>query len=295
MKKIFTIITIVIVSTIFCLNTSANTVFPETNGVYLCEEEQERIMLIIMNDDKFSEYLKYYHMTIDKTSIMPTYKAAVVDYSQTDVLNISRNSNNYVSDCLDENGNFTGVLIFRADDKSAKYISFASALHYIDLDHPELGMEENVQSRSYRIHEDFIKKNVGEDVTEKDVIFVGTDLPFTQGFYIKGNENREDVFVQISNRPGPSVVIPVKTELKELGQKRYEELQNFLAEKEQWEKEHPGETYIAVGGSGSDSYRSEKGLSPLAVMLISAAGVVLLAAAIVTVVVIRKKKQHQAA
>jgi len=150
-----------------------------TNSIYAADAKQiaASVESTILND---------FGIAIDSDTVMPVYAASLYDFAKTGILSIKPSNFEggqiYVSDTLNNHGNFAGTVVFTIDGE-------APAVHMYA---PETNKSYSVDFRlnSNRINTLMEKQNVATEDTESKFVFVD-GLGYV--YYI--NNGNEEVLV----------------------------------------------------------------------------------------------------
>ena len=232
----------------------------EISSVYASQEECKSVADILKNDKgDISRYLDYNGFKIVEASITPVYSIDPLNYSRTNNIELIRLYENdteygslFVVKLIDKEGNHAGNLSFSIKDETAYFLG-ASIIS---------GEGYSLASCSYADHAERIRKCLKETqiIPPSDVRYVIIER-IGEFFYIK-NESH-DIFVAVgyaSDRStnGSAIVDYTlnKTELKIISDDRLKQYEKTIEEKENWEKEHPGEEWHVYGNDGGTAISS---------------------------------------
>ena len=226
----------------------------EISSVYASKEECRSVADILKNDDgDISHYLDYNNFKIIEASITPVYSIDPLNYSRTNSIELIRLYDNnikygslFVVKLVDKDENYAGNLNFSIKDDTAYFLgaSIISDEGY------------SLASCSYADHAERIRKCLKETqiIPPSDVKYVIIER-IGEFFYIR-NENH-DIFIAVgyasdSSTDGSTIVDYTlnKTELKTISDDRLRQYEKIIEEKENWEKEHPGEEWHVYGSGG---------------------------------------------
>ena len=219
--------------------------------VYASDEEIENIYRIIQeNKWDFSALLLNNELEVLKESITPVYFLDTLDYARSGIISINRSYFRkedglvYTVKLIDKNKKYAGNMIFYIKDNMAGHLlsqSVSSGFYRA--------------SCSYADHAERIRKILGREeiIPISDVRYVIID-GVGNFFYVKNNgkdyfiaegyilEKKEDY-----NRYNQDISILDSQQLKVIADNQLLRYEQFLLEKEQWEKDHPGEIWDYTG------------------------------------------------
>ena len=258
MKKLWfaSIIALLFVAVTPC---HASELYEEKSMVYATASEQEAIYQLLQDDSfEYKKILEADSLTIVKESIAPLYTIDLLEYAETGVLNVKPSETGtdgvttYMAKVITSQQEFAGNLRFHIADNTARGGFFYQADYNSSYQ----------ASCSYADHAERIQNCLKEDrfVSAYDVKYVLINF-VGEFFYVHNDKHHVLIpagWVSLSAADPElagqvDVVLQVDgDELKAIANHQLEEHKAFLREKEQWEKEHPGEVYYAMGvGSAS--------------------------------------------
>jgi hypothetical protein len=232
-------------------------------SVYGTKAEQDAVMEAIQKTEQSMYTINKYSITLIKESIMPVYKADLLEYAETGVFTIrpdlggkDNNVQSYMAKTVTADGVFAGHMVIDVQDGFA-YLQFrpTSAVK---------GFERNREglSYSYADHARRVQKAVGRDafvpVGEVRYVAVG-DLGFV--FYV--NDGKTEALVKIlasrdvfADQDREIVYIGDEV-LKKFADERLAMHKEHLAEVAEWEAANPGKVW---GFAGYNTDVSSSGL-----------------------------------
>jgi len=251
------------------------------------KEANDIYNLVQFGTNDISPILANKKLSIEIGSITPIYVMDPLEYSRSGIIDLKRVVSEDAGECLyynanliDDSGNHAGFLRFcvmgeTAYHRLSSYISDNSSNSF-------------ASSHSYADHAEQIRTLLNEEnlISPADVKCVLIS-DIGEFFYVKND--RHDVFIQIAGS-APEKVISCER-LKELADCKLHEYEDFISKKEQWEKEHPGETWNFDGEYGSSPNTSFLSRNVLDMDTVVAVTVItaVLAAAVTVFIVIKKK------
>ena len=245
----------------------------ETSGemVYCSNAEREEIWQRIQTEKPSPwEELEEAGIQIVKESITPVYTidwTALAETGEVEVkLNVTphisgANYYSYVAKTITAEGEYGGTYIITVfdDGRVIGYFTPSPAIDHYRYDSITGKRRSNSASCSYADHAERIRLllNKEEIVSPYDVkyVFLASQMVHPRGayFYIES----EQVFIPIGVTSASATEKDVRDfvltpeDMRPQAEKDLEEYNAFLERKAAWEKEHPGETFLAVGGEGS--------------------------------------------
>ena len=246
---------------ILCLTLSTNIyALEEKETVYASLEKQNEIYSML-NDESYNgyKYLKYDNLTILKESITKVYYVSTLDYARSGILKVvpmtlSGSSDVYVAKTINANGLYAGNLQFYIKDGIAYRLLFEPSYFAFSESFEGLSNPGWAASCSYADHAQRIQKILNRSSfvpidKVKYVLFEG----WGNAFYIEDDTGVHIIPVgklyknQEYNGTDRAVNI---NEIKKFADQALERHNDFIKEKEAWEKEHPGQSYASLGVTG---------------------------------------------
>ncbi len=215
-------------------------------SVYVSDDDREKLSYMLENNSvNIRPFIESDGYKILTETISQVYYVDLLSFSKTNELEIKpvdlgkEDTRLYIAKVLDKNDNFVGNLYFRVTDDTVYHSLFTYVSKNEEFSSPA--------SCSYADHAERIQRCLKEDtpVPETDVTFVTIERLGTF-FYI--NNEKHNVFVGVGDLNAQNDYVLNIDQLKEIADKRQKEYEAFLAAKEEWEKNHPGEEYLVYGG-----------------------------------------------
>lgn len=283
MKKfICFVITLFVLTTIFVPTVMAFD--SEEEMVYISNDKRESVYQVTQNENfKYYKMFKKFDIHIVKESITPVFTIDMYEYAQSDKFSIKPvyleipsmpntqqqtddiQGNYYVAKTVTSDGRFAGNVWFRVYDNYDNFVpasfSYSDNIKFRDVHGSEAeGNRKYQSSSSYADHAERIKNLLNREdfVSPYDVKLLLIDR-IGHFFYI--NDEQGEYFIPVGYQiyegyedQYPNLkrnVCLTATDIKEKAIEQYEEYLDYMARKEAWEKEHPGEEYIVMGGTGA--------------------------------------------
>ena len=257
---LFTLISIIVIS-FLSLPCSAEELSPAM--VYASGEELQYVFDSTQKEDsEFYKLLGYDGLSVVKETISPVYTIDLFEYSRTNEMTVvplysgEKNEDKvYIAKMIDKKSEYAGFIQF--------YVKGGIAYRMCSLDYPLDYENSSIQaSPSYADHAERIRKCLNADslISPYDVKYLCLD-GLGDFFYIK-NQNYDRLIAVgvVSDKDGRNSADVItdysldRAELKQIADSQREQRDKMLAEKEAWEKEHPGETWVMIGGGYGTSY-----------------------------------------
>ncbi len=252
---------------ILCLTLSTNIyALEERETVYASAEKQNEIYSML-NDESFDEYkyLKHHNLTILKESITKVYYVSMLDYARSGILEVvpmtcEGSTDVYDAKTINANGEYAGTIRFYIKDGIAYRMLFEPSYFAF----PELfeGLYDPCCSAScsYADHAQRIQKILNRSSfvpidKVKYVLFEG----WGTAFYIQDDSGVNIIPVGSMHKSEGNYItdsVFSKNDLKKAADRSLERHNEFIKEKEAWEKEHPGQPYTATGGGAASPISS---------------------------------------
>lgn len=233
--------------------------------VYLNEEKRNEVILALQNDQsEIKRILDYYNYTVVEDSLAPVYNIDLLDYSRNEVIDFvllttddSQKDVVYTVKLVDKNDEYAGNIKFYVRDNVAH--------HWYSTFKSDDEATPTMASCSYADHAERIRKCLGLDtvIPDTDVKYVLIDY-LGDYFYIHNSDY--SIYFAVGYMPneqqsnnGTDRFIDDR-QLKVIGDRYLKKYNNLMEQKEQWEKEHPGEIWDYDGGysiSNTISFCSE--------------------------------------
>ena len=279
-KKYCFILVLLILTLIFVPTVKAFDI--EEEMVYISNDKRESVYQATQKEDfAYYKLFKKFDIHVVKESITPVFTIDIYEYAQSDKFSIKPfyqelpsmsntqqqtddiQGNYYVAKTVTSDGRFAGNIWFSVYDNIViGHFTFSDNFKISDIfgDEDEYDDIRYQSSSSYADHAERIKNllNREEFVSPYDVKLVAAD-GIGCCFYI--NDEQGEYFIPIGYQfyegyedQDPKLkynVCLTAADIKEKAIEQYERHLDYMARKEAWEKEHPGETYLAVGGTGS--------------------------------------------
>ena len=216
------------------------------SSVYVSDDDREKLSYMLENNSvNIRPYIESDGYKILTETISQVYYVDLLSFSKTNELEIKpvdlgkEGTRLYIAKVLDKDDNFVGNMRFTVVDDTAYHSLFTYVSKNEEFSSPA--------SCSYADHVERIQRCLKEDspVPETDVTFVTIEWLGTF-FYI--NNEKHNVFVGVGDLNAQNDYVLNIDQLKEIADKRQKEYEAFLAAKEEWEKNHPGEEYLVYGG-----------------------------------------------
>ncbi len=255
MKKIICVI-VTLVIMLVPLSQTVIAAEAEQEMVYVSNADRERVYAVTQKES-FKRYsaFKEWGVEIVKDSITPVYEIDPLEYARTgkySIVRFSHKSSNedvYIAKTVTAQGEYAGNIMFDAG-------SNASICNFIPTNAIEEFRDKTIiqSSCSYADHAARIRDSfkLNSFVSPTNVKYVSIN---GVGRFFCVNIEGTDYFINAGsvniNSSNKTDLILTAEDLKELADKELKEYNEQLAEKEKWEKEHPGEVYTVDGGETS--------------------------------------------
>ena len=278
-KKYCFILVLLILTLIFVPTVKAFDI--EEEMVYISNDKRESVYQATQKEyfDCYKLFKKF-DIHIVKESITPVFTIDMYEYAQSDKFSIKPvyleipsmpntqqqtddiQGNYYVAKTVTSDGRFAGNIWFSVYDNIViGHFTYSDNIKFRDVHGSEAeGNRKYQSSSSYADHAERIKNLLNREdfVSPYDVKLLAID---GIGVYFYINDEQGEYFIPLGYQiyegyedQYPNLkrnVCLTAADIKEKAIERYEEHLDYMARKEAWEKEHPGETYLAVGGTGS--------------------------------------------
>ena len=267
MKKLFAIVPALLLCIVLFSAASPVSDSPE-QSVYASPEEQEYLYgLTQVTTSDMYRHLEYGHIRILKESITPVYLIDIMEFAASGTMKLVRSTFGdpdlgcpgiYVVKALMEDDEFAGNLWFCIRDGEACFLSLAPSSAYAQYRGRETGQSPapcSYADHAVRISELLNSKSM---IPPKDVIYVSGPRVGACFLVSFGGEKYLIPLGYTNLQPRPFVTEPAADpvidmdEFREIAL-RYEANYNEMQKrKEEWLKEHPGETWIGAGDVSDD-------------------------------------------
>ncbi len=257
----------------------------EKEMVYLSGEELDRIYALT-TDESFvwSKSLKSDSLMIVRESIMPIYTIDMYEFAETGKFEVKpmwvsiRGEDNegkgnfYAAKLINEKKQFAGNIIFNVEEDGETNLG---NFLYAPGNPPPSSKDEDVSSQTYYLsysyadHAERIKNilNSKEIISPNDVKLLS--LPWVGMFFYVKNENYDILIptgtARYDGKKSDSMLVDRTVnpyvELKAIADNLLADADRYKAEKEAWEKEHPGEIYQVYGEGFSGASEIVSGCS----------------------------------
>lgn len=264
MKRI-TLYTLISIFVLFILSLPCFAEESSPAMVYASGEELQYVFDSTQKEDsEFYKLLGYDGLSVVKETISPVYTIDLFEYSRTNEMTVvplysgEKNEDKvYIAKMIDKKSEYAGFIQF--------YVKGGIAYRMFSLEYPFDYRNSSIQaSPSYADHAERIRKCLNADslISPYDVKYLCLD-GLGDFFYIK-NQNYDRLIAVgvVSDKDGTNSADVItdysldRAELKQIADSQREQRDKMLAEKEAWEKEHPGETWVMIGGGYGTSYAS---------------------------------------